>query len=291
MMHFSRRLAVAGLLATAACSTSSPRVARVGPPMWMVRQGRASVVLFGQFPIPKGVNWLTPEVEQAFAASSEVWFENPEFDPRTAGAAMQKRAALGGPKLGEVIPAADRTRLGDLLTKAGRPPDALNGQLVWQAYLPLSDMVDTMSGMDVASMPERVLKPRAKAEGKTIRSEWASMEEIMAFSAEQTPEQQLQLISRTLDDVETPEQRLANAEAWARGDISAAVAKNEHFINAYPGLSARLVTLRNERWVPRVRDMLARGGSAFVCVGLGHLVGPDSIQAQLEKARLKVERI
>jgi uncharacterized protein len=292
MMHFSRRVAVAGLLAAGACATAPPaKAARVGPPMWRVQSKTAQVVLFGQFPIPKGVNWLTPEVEHAFAASGEVWFENPDFDPRTAGAAMQKRAALGGPKLGEVMSTAEHARLADVLKRAGRPPDAFDEQLVWQVYLSLSDIADTLSGMDPASMPERVLKPRAKAEGKAIRSEWASMEEIMEFSAGQTPEQQLQLLSKTLDEAETPEMRRADAEAWARGDISAAVAKDEYFRKAYPGLSARLVTFRNERWVPRVQDMLARRVSAFVCVGLGHLVGPDSIQAHLGKAGLKVERI
>ena len=290
MISVSRRTALAGAVALGACATTRSS-ARIGPPLWRAKRGPNEVILFGQFPIPKGIVWQTREVEQAFMRSTEVWFENPDFDPKTAGVAMQKRAALGGPKLGEVISAADRQRLISVLAQANQPPTAFDGMLVWQAYLPLSDIGDRISAMDPASIPERVLKPRAKAEGKAIRSEWASMEEIMEFSAGQTPQQQLQLISKTLDEIESAEVRRSKAEAWARGDISASIAKDAHFRAAYPDLSARLVTLRNERWASRLQSALEKNTSTFVCVGLGHLIGPDSIQARLERTGVRVERI
>jgi uncharacterized protein YbaP (TraB family) len=252
----------------------------------------ADVFLFGQFPLPKGISWLTPEIERAFAESKDVWFENPDFDPRTAGAAIQKRADLGGPKVVEAVSAEDRKRIGDLLSGHGRPTNMFDDEmLVWQAYIPLTDFIDTIARVDPPSIPERVLRPRAKAEGKAIRSEWASMEEIMEFSSQQTPEQQLQLISKTLDEARPPEQLRAEGEAWARGDISQSAARSERFRAAYPALSERLVTLRNKRWVPRIQQMLARGGSTFVCVGLGHLVGPESIQRQLAQVGLDAQRI
>jgi uncharacterized protein YbaP (TraB family) len=127
MVSISRRAMAAGLFAAGACATVDRRPARVGPPMWKVESGAAQVILFGQFPIPKGIDWLMPEIEQAFARSTEVWFENPDFDPKTASAAMQKRAALGGPKLGEAISSADRQRLAAVLTQANQPPTAFDG--------------------------------------------------------------------------------------------------------------------------------------------------------------------
>ena len=113
------------------------------------------------------------------------------------------------------------------------------------------------------------------------------MEEIMEFSSQQTVQQQLQLIRKTLDEVHTPEVTRQRAEAWALGDLSIATATNATFMSAYPDLAARLVTERNRRWVARVDDMLKRNRSTFVCIGLGHLVGETSIQVQLLSAGMK----
>ena len=289
----SRRQVMLGLLSVscARASRGSATSIRTGPPLWRVNGGASRVFLFGQMPIPKGIDWLKPEIEAAFDESDEVWFENPDFDPSTAGPAIQKRIALGGPKLGATISEPDRQRLGDALQKAGRPPEALDGQLVWESYLAVSDLVDALSGVDPASLPERLLKPRAKASGKTIHSEWSSMEEIMEFSSEHTLEQQLQLIGKTLDEVKSTHEVQRLAEAWASGDISEAEAQDRNFRSRYPELSTRLVSERNREWALRVADMLERNKSTFVCVGLGHLVGPESIQSYVAGRGLKTLRV
>lgn len=289
MDHMTRRFAVAALLATSACS-SLPRApsTRPSPPLWQVTKGASQVTLFGQMPIPKDIRWLTPAVRSAFEESSEVWFENPEFDPITANAAIRRREALGGPKLGEVIGDEDRKRLARVLDQTGRPANSFDALLVWQSYLGISALVDSLAGVDPMSMPERELKEAAKRAGKRIESEWQSMDEIMAFSARQTPAEQLHLISKTLDGVKTSIQLREEANAWASGDVAFATAANDRMRQRYPALSAKLLTERNARWVERIRDMLDRNRATFVCVGLGHLVGGDSIQVHLQRAGFAV---
>lgn len=90
MVPMTRRFAVAALFATSACS-SLPRATSVrpSPTLWQVTKGASKVTLFGQMPIPQGIDWLTPVVQSAFDASSEVWFENPAFDPVTANASRR----------------------------------------------------------------------------------------------------------------------------------------------------------------------------------------------------------
>jgi uncharacterized protein YbaP (TraB family) len=286
----TRRSAIAALMAVGGCATAPEEAQLPGPPLWRV-EGKAPVFLFGQTPLPKGIQWRTPKIDASFAASQEIWFENPDFDPVSTNAAMQKRRAAGGPTLGELIDEKERARLTAALAKAGMVPDALDKELPSFAYVALSGLNDRISEMDPASIPERVLKPAAKAAGKIIRSEWASMEEIMEFSGGASQAEQMQLVSKTLDELGGPEALRARADAWAQGDISFQAERDAMFRERYPHLSARLVRERNIKWSGFIDDMLARGVTAFCCVGLGHVVGPDAIQAHVATRGHRVVRL
>lgn len=291
MSAISRRTAITALMmAATACSVprrdSSPDRR---PPMWRATLGTSRLWLFGQIALPGGVHWLTPSVVSAFTGSEEVWFENPQFD-KSADVAIQKRIAQGGPKLRDVISANDRQRLAEALKKAGRAANLFDTLLPWQAYLSVSELVDSLAGFDPLALPERSLREQARSAGKSIRSEWSSIDEIMNFSAQQTLEQQLQLISKTLDDVITPEEARQRANAWASGDISNAAKREEKLRAKYPELRVRVVSERNARWVPRLLEALERNRATFMCVGLGHLLGEDANQNLLRKAGAHVSR-
>jgi uncharacterized protein YbaP (TraB family) len=58
-----------------------------------------------------------------------------------------------------------------------------------------------------------------------------------------------------------------------------------------PVLYQRLLTQRNAHWAGWVEQRLAQPGTVFVAVGAGHLAGADSVQRQLARRGLKVERI
>jgi uncharacterized protein YbaP (TraB family) len=64
-------------------------------------------------------------------------------------------------------------------------------------------------------------------------------------------------------------------EEWRKGEEGPAVA----------GMSyQQLIVSRNENWAGQLETLLKGSGIAFVAVGGGHLVGPDSLQSRL-KAR------
>ena len=57
-----------------------------------------------------------------------------------------------------------------------------------------------------------------------------------------------------------------------------------------PTLYEKLLVQRNVRWANKVQEMLRGSGVHQIAVGAGHLVGPDSVQAQLAKRGVTVER-
>ena len=50
----------------------------------------------------------------------------------------------------------------------------------------------------------------------------------------------------------------------------------------YDALYEELLTKRNANWVVKIEEMLRGSGTAFIAVGAGHLIGPDSVQVQLK---------
>ena len=44
----------------------------------------------------------------------------------------------------------------------------------------------------------------------------------------------------------------------------------------------KLLVDRNRTWMPKIDDLLARRGHAFIVVGAAHLVGPDGLLAHAE---------
>jgi uncharacterized protein len=288
MAQVLRRTVLGGAVALAAASAAQ---AQESPRIWAVRTGKGEVFLFGSTPVKARTLWLSDSVRGAFDRSAELWVENPDYDPAEMNAAVRKRVAEGGPTLAQALPTDELSRLHDLVGRAGKAPDAFDAQPVWAAYPSLSGLADEVKKIDPADLPERVLKARAKAQGKAVKTEWASFEEVFRFSSQTPPAVQLQLIRKSMDDLEAALSGGGFSNAWAVGNLAPLNARDRRFAEAYPELYARLVVERNAGWVPRIRQMLDAGQPAFVCVGIGHLLGPQSIQAQAEAAGLKVRRL
>jgi len=51
-----------------------------------------------------------------------------------------------------------------------------------------------------------------------------------------------------------------------------------------------MLVKRNEAWAKAIAERMKQPGTTFVAVGAGHLAGPDSLQKQLEKLGIEVQR-
>jgi uncharacterized protein YbaP (TraB family) len=57
-----------------------------------------------------------------------------------------------------------------------------------------------------------------------------------------------------------------------------------------PSLYQKFVVQRNIAWSEKIAEILKRSGVQQIAVGAAHLAGPDSLQVQLARRGIKVER-
>jgi uncharacterized protein YbaP (TraB family) len=80
------------------------------------------------------------------------------------------------------------------------------------------------------------------------------------------------------------------ATAWLQGDTRTI---NDVFVDEVkakaPSIYQKLIVDRNVRWADRIAELQGTPGIRFVAVGAGHLVGADSVQAQLAKKGIRAD--
>ena len=65
--------------------------------------------------------------------------------------------------------------------------------------------------------------------------------------------------------------------AWSSGNVELLARLIDGRFDGAPALKSRLLIERNRRWIARIKEMIASDETHFVTVGVGHLVGEDSI--------------
>jgi uncharacterized protein len=292
MPQVTRRDTLAAITAGLVMASVGRAVGRsAGPPLWVAEQGASKVYFFGQMPVRADTVWLSGAVQQAFDGSSELWTENPE---PPAGPPPAPPVSTG-PKLSEVATPKEMTHLRSMLVREGLAANALDYKLLADAYPAVSWLQDHSVGADFSVFPERVLRARAKASGRPVYSEWASFEAAMRFEtdlpADVRRQLDLELFRRGLDETENVSEARRRLSQWQIGEMAALNAMEKRNRKLYPLLDRLIGVDRNRAWVARTSSIMARTQGAFVCVGIGHLLGPASIQSFLTKSGIGVRRI
>ena len=137
---------------------------------------------------------------------------------------------------------------------------------------------------------DRHFYDRAQENNKSVQGLETAEYQISRFEG-LTMEQQDHLLAETLKQLETEKTSITRLlDAWKSGDaptvekIVLADLKND------PVLYQRLLVERNRNWLPKIDDLFARKGRAFVVVGAAHLVGPDGLLSMLKGKGYTIEQ-
>ena len=159
----------------------------------------------------------------------------------------------------------------------------------WFAEVALAGAQFMKSGADANSGVEKTLA--ASAPASAARKAFESPEEQIAiFDAAPLPEQ-IASLEESLRELErNPRAYDELVAVWMAGDLKALDDDALGPIRkAAPGLYARLVTQRNERWIKAIRARMDGSGKTVVVVGVGHLVGADGLPTRLRALGYEVE--
>jgi hypothetical protein len=286
-----RRLALVAASAAVSVAVASPAAAE--PALWTISDHDSTIYLFGTVHVLKpGMEWRSPKVAKALADSRELVIEVVGADDAAAAQPLIMKYGVDPARpLSGKLKAADRPRLAAAAKAMGLPGGALEPMRPWLAALTLAVTPMIQAGYDPKSGVETILQAEAKAAGKPVGA-LETLEQQLRFFADMPEPVEVDLLSATLDDVAGgPAQLDRMVAAWAAGDLGAL---EKEFVEEtrrdYPKMYQIVVVERNEDWADQLQDKLKGSGVSFVAVGAGHLVGPDSVQAQLAKAGVQAVR-
>lgn len=285
------------MLAFAGCAAAQPaRGDAIHPALFVVRDADSTLYLFGTVHVrPHGAPWGGPEVQEALAASQEVWTEL-EISPAADAEAQRLVLSLGlappDHPLSTWLDAQQQQRLAALETRYALPANVIDRMQPWLAGITLSMAPMAQAGFDPQSGVDRAIDAEAEAHGKHTRA-FETVDQQLHFLSNLSADAQRQMLLDAIDEAdEGPRELLELSHAWERGDLDhierLVVADTEQ---KYPELYGVLFRNRNAAWVEVLTQEMAGSGTDFIAVGAGHLVGHDGLVAQLRARGFHVERV
>ncbi len=263
------------------------------PPIWVIHEHGATIVLFGSIhALPPKLKWEPERLKRAIAGARDLWLEIP-MDQASDLAAGQLAAERGLQPEGRVLSASlsaeGRARLARVAAASGEPLAGVERLRPWMAELVLSLATYKTEGVSAEEGVERQLLRGAPA--SIQRQAFETPREQIDFLSSASPADQIASLEETLgelDDGSASYNRLL--KAWMAGDVGALRREAlDPLIKTAPGIYRTLVVDRNHRWVEAIEKRLKEPGEAVMVVGVGHLVGPDSVPALLRARGFVVE--
>lgn len=267
--------------------------AHAEPAMWVIRDDDSTIYLVGTVhALRPDTVWNSEKVMKAIGESTELWLELANADDQAVAAPLIQKYGIDTAKpLSKKLNADQRAKLAKVTEKYGIPAATLEPLKPWAVALMLTVMQVQKAGYDLKSGVDQLLKAQAEKEGdKVVGLE--TMEDQLRLFAELSDADQAAFLDQTLDQAAEGVELLDRiSKAWTEGDMQTisevfgAAMKKEA-----PHIYQKLLVDRNVRWSEQIEEMLRGSGVHQIAVGAGHLAGPDSVQAQLQKRGVKVER-
>jgi uncharacterized protein YbaP (TraB family) len=274
-----------------AAGLSVPALA--SPPVWTAHGKACTATLFGSVHIlPKDLDWEPEALKAALADADELWFEVPMDDASKAAATAEAEARSSlpaGDSLSAHLSKADQARLKTAAATLGLPQPALERMRPWFAELILAAKAYMRDGGYAGQGVEQSL---TEAAPQAARKAFETPAEQIAMFAGAPMADQIASLSDTMDEiVKDPGAYRRLLQAWVKGDDRAIY---RHEI-APMKLKAKsifetMISRRNTAFARALAERLkAPCRAAVAVVGIGHLIGPDGVPAQLRRAGFKVD--
>lgn len=267
--------------------------ARAEPAMWVIKDADSTIYLIGTMHLLKhDAEWNAEKVKKTVHESTELWLEVADFDNQSAMAPLMAKFGVDPQHpLSSRLSEDQRKRLEKIATTYNIPAASLEPMRPWLAALVLAVGPIMKAGYDPKAGVERVLNAQAVAEGDKIRG-FETAEEQIRLLADLSDAEQVAFLVSMLDDLEKGFDLLDQlAKAWIDGDTDTITRLSvDEMKREAPTVYQKLIVQRNIAWSEKIVEMLKGSGVQQIAVGAAHLAGPDSVQAQLAKRGIKVER-
>ena len=263
--------------------------------VWVITSGNNTVYLGGTVHLLRPTDYPLPEeYEQAYQASSEIYFEtdiSAMTDFSVQAQMLQQLSYDDGRTLKTVLNTEAYTALSEYTDKLGLP------LMMLEKFKP-GMVVSTLQLLEFQKMgftPQGVdnyFNTRAVGDAKTL-GQLESIEQQIGFLAAMGEGNESEFILLSLRDLEETEAVMEEMiRAWREGNNDKLA---EMFIADMkaeaPELYDSLLLQRNLNWIPQIESMLRDAETEFVLVGAAHLVGDQGLLDLLSRKGFQVKQL
>ncbi len=275
--------------------------ARAAPALWEVAppgSGKARIYLFGTFhALPEGLAWRSAGLDKAIRRSDRLVTEvimgdaaKPQIAKEVASIIQTHGFTTPDKAAAVLLSPAHLAKLEAAAKAQGLPVQIVPRMKPWLATLVVTQSLIQEAGFNPALGADEQLRSwfgRKPNEGlETIRQQmqiFAGLDDAAANQA----------LAETFSDSASSTEKLKTlARIWASGDEQRLA---DEFVTEtqqkYPAFFSALLTARNKNWIPLLEKYQRRKGVTFVAVGVGHLVGEESVIALLRAKGYRVKRL
>lgn len=264
------------------------------PALWKITHHRTTIWLFGTVHmLPPDAHWIDGAVAKAADSADEIVTEIDDPDGVRTRAAIAGRAGLApGDHLFDLMPLDQRTAFAERLARFGLKADSLNDRKPWFAAAMLSTLPLMRRGFDPHNGVEATLYAREAP--RKVRHVGIETPDGQIGVLDGLPlTVQIAYLNAVIDQFDKIDGEITEMfTAWGKGDADhLAQLMNEDDSKDNPLLAERLITDRNRKFASWIAKRLRRPGRVFVAIGAGHLAGHGSVQDDLAKVGIHVERV
>jgi hypothetical protein len=266
------------------------------PAIWLLEDADTRIYLFGTTHIfERGFRWRSPRLDRVIREADELVLETADEETVDDEAMMRSMFMDKPVPILERVSPDRREALHALIERSGLPIEMWDQMHSFAAgfmlvAVQMNEVVEEGAQFDTrVSGAEVELREAFREMGRPI-SAVESTEMQMGFFRDMSAEGQRSFLDMMVDASSVPyeESGLSGDAAWASGNLAQIESEFEGMPREVYDV---LLTRRNRNWTEWLARRLERPGTVLFAVGVGHLVGPDSVQNMLAARGLTARRI
>ena len=260
--------------------------------LWTVETPSHKIYLLGSLHLLKQEAYpLAAAIEKAYADSQVIIFET-DIAALQAPGSQAKLLELGvypaDQNLLENLDENTRQQLEKKMSEIGLPIAQFSRFKPWFVALTLTTLELQRLGFNPNYGIDIYFFKKAQADGKEIGFlEPAEFQiNLLGNMAEQD---QNNFLSQTLKDLEVVNELSKDlVGSWKNGNADKLHELLTKSFKDYPHLHDRLLIQRNKNWVKEIEGAIRKNKNAIFVVGVGHLVGPESVVDLLKERGYRI---
>jgi uncharacterized protein YbaP (TraB family) len=263
--------------------------------LWKVKGKNHDVYLLGSIHVFSKTNYPLPEVvDLAYSNSGTLVFEADvgQMEDLSNGMKLLKQLTLPeGQTIESQLSAPVYAQFTNYLAETGLPLLMVERFKPAMAAMTIVLLESQKMGLDPEYGIDKHFYHRAKKDSKEIIG-LETMEFQTSLLADLSKEEGEAMLKSTIKEAQDMKKDLGElVDAWNTGNSGKLEKLVKEAGDEGTALNKKLITDRNERWVPQIEDLLKQDKPALVIVGAAHLVGNQGVVELLKKGKWKVTQL